>query len=109
MVRLENAIQISRRNYSYLFSVLFLDLDEFKTVNDSLGRAFGDQLLIPVAKQLRNCISTEDTVARLGGGEFVFLLEAVNMPPSVESGGGMFTEKTRILKSERVNSSSRLE
>ena len=86
MDRQENAIQISRRNYSYLFSVLFLDLDEFKTVNDSLGHAFGDQLLMSVAKQLRNCISTEDTVARLSGDEFVFLLEDVNMPPRLKAG-----------------------
>jgi diguanylate cyclase (GGDEF)-like protein/PAS domain S-box-containing protein len=74
--RLEYAIQRAHRENSSL-AVLFLDLDRFKTVNDSLGHPVGDQLLKSVAALLGACVRSEDTVARLGGDEFVILLEGV--------------------------------
>ena len=74
--RLEYAIQRAHRESSSL-AVLFLDLDRFKTVNDSLGHPVGDQLLKSVAALLGACVRSEDTVARLGGDEFVILLEGV--------------------------------
>ena len=75
--RLEHALAIARRNRSRV-SVMFLDLDRFKNVNDTLGHQFGDMLLREVAARLQACAREADTVARLGGDEFVVMLEALD-------------------------------
>ena len=74
--RLKHAIERSRRNKTQL-AVLFMDLDGFKHVNDSLGHQVGDSLLCLVAERLKECIREEDTVARLGGDEFVVVMGEV--------------------------------
>lgn len=73
--RLSHAINRSRRHPTYQFALLFLDLDRFKVINDSLGHTIGDQLLITIAHRLESCLRPGDTIARLGGDEFVVLLE----------------------------------
>jgi len=77
MDRLEHAVDRARRRKDYTFGVLFLDLDRFKVVNDSLGHRTGDQLLVGIARRLEACLRPGDTVARLGGDEFTILLEDV--------------------------------
>jgi diguanylate cyclase (GGDEF)-like protein len=85
MERLSQAILRSDRRRLYS-AVLFLDLDRFKVVNDSLSHEAGDQLLVQVARRLMGCIRPEDTVARLGGDEFVVLFEDIQ---SVNEGLGV--------------------
>jgi diguanylate cyclase (GGDEF)-like protein/PAS domain S-box-containing protein len=75
MDRLGQAIKRSKRNLNYVFAVLFLDLDHFKLVNDSLGHIVGDELLVAMARRLEVGLRPGDTIARLGGDEFAILLE----------------------------------
>lgn len=76
--RLQHVITSSTRRDEALYAVLFLDLDRFKIVNDSLGHIIGDKLLINVGGKLIECIRPGDTVARLGGDEFSILLESIS-------------------------------
>jgi diguanylate cyclase (GGDEF)-like protein/PAS domain S-box-containing protein len=78
MDRLARAIESHRRHPESIFAVLFLDLDRFKVVNDSLGHLLGDQLLIAVAQRLNSLIRSSDTVARLGGDEFAMLIDGID-------------------------------
>lgn len=75
--RINTELAHARRQQS-MTALLFLDLDRFKIINDSLGHAIGDQLLQVVARRLKNCVREDDTVARLGGDEFMVLLPHIS-------------------------------
>ena len=92
--RIEIAIGEARRNDSS-FTLLFIDLDGFKTVNDSLGHPAGDKLLRKFSRRLIQCVREEDTVARLSGDEFVVLLEKVGRRRDIEHVMAGILERTR--------------
>jgi diguanylate cyclase (GGDEF)-like protein/PAS domain S-box-containing protein len=83
MARLEQALEKVHDNPTHKVSVLFIDLDRFKIVNDSLGHQIGDELLIGIADRLRECLRPSDMVARLGGDEFTILVEGKYDPKEV--------------------------
>ena len=76
--RLDQCIKHTSRDSSYVYAVLFLDLDRFKNINDSLGHTVGDQVLNGVAERLQKCVREVDTVARLGGDEFAMILDDID-------------------------------
>ncbi len=98
--RFHLALSVSARSHHY-GAVLFLDMDRFKTLNDTLGHDYGDLLLIEVAERLRYCVREADTVARLGGDEFVVLFEEVDKSAEQASQKvALIAEKIRIALSE---------
>ncbi|HLM01122.1 MAG TPA: EAL domain-containing protein, partial [Pyrinomonadaceae bacterium] len=90
MARLEQALHKALDNPAYKVSVLFIDLDRFKIVNDSLGHQIGDELLMGIADRLRECLRPSDMVARLGGDEFTILVE------------GKYEQKEVVRIAERI-------
>src|SRR5882724_725424 len=85
--RLQQAISLAQR-HGYSIAVMFLDLDRFKHVNDSLGHGVGDQLLQAMAMRLERCVRRSDTVGRLGGDEFVVILSELSEPDHASKGAG---------------------
>jgi diguanylate cyclase (GGDEF)-like protein len=75
--RLKNLFAHKGRKQEMLFAVLFIDLDHFKRINDTLGHVFGDKLLQAVAERLKSCVRPGDTVSRFGGDEFVIILDSL--------------------------------
>jgi diguanylate cyclase (GGDEF)-like protein/PAS domain S-box-containing protein len=95
MDRLSNAIARAKRSENYLFAVLFLDLDRFKVINDSLGHLVGDQLLIAIARRVETCLRAGDTFARLGGDEFTILLDGIDdVQDAIQVGDRILKELT---------------
>ena len=92
--RLEHAADRSRR-LTTGYAVLFLDIDNFKTVNDSLGHQAGDQLLVEAATILALCLRRADTAARLGGDEFAILIEDIDDPETATRLAERITESFR--------------
>jgi diguanylate cyclase (GGDEF)-like protein/PAS domain S-box-containing protein len=78
--RLEQVVSYGQHRPDYLFAVLLIDLDRFKSVNDSLGHLVGDQLLCALALRLRSCLRPEETLARLGSDDLIVLLEDLTDP-----------------------------
>ncbi len=72
--KLEQVLAYAQQDQNYHFAVLFLDVDRFKVINDSLGHSTGDQLLIAMSRRLETCVRSQDIIARLGGDEFIIIL-----------------------------------
>ena len=107
--RLENALEKAHENPNHKVSVLFIDLDRFKIVNDSLGHLIGDQLLIGISERLRDCLRPADIVARLGGDEFTILVEGKHQDKEVINIAERIKEKFAIpfdLSGQEVYSSA---
>lgn len=81
--RMSMAVERAKRVCDYKFAVLFIDLDRFKVVNDTMGHEMGDKLLVNLSHRLKDCVRAVDTVARLGGDEFAILLDGISHPEIV--------------------------
>lgn len=89
--RLNNMLEVSKRKKSH-FSIVMMDLDGFKVVNDTHGHAIGDLLLKEIAQRIKSCLRANDTVCRLGGDEFIFLLDDKQRNTSLEICKRIFSE-----------------
>jgi len=93
--RIEQALALARRNHQY-GAVMFVDLDNFKQINDARGHSIGDHLLTEVAKRLQALLRVEDTVARIGGDEFVLLINELGQDVEASARAAMaVAEKVR--------------
>jgi diguanylate cyclase (GGDEF)-like protein len=107
--RIEFTIAHAKRNPDYKYGILFIDLDRFKVINDSLGHSIGDQLLIGVSNLLQECVRENDLVARLGGDEFVILLDGIKSIQDATSIGERIQQKMRSpfeLQSQNIFTSA---
>ena len=107
--RIEFTIAHAKRNPDYKYGILFIDLDRFKVINDSLGHSIGDQLLIAVSNLLQECVRENDLVARLGGDEFVILLDGIKSIQDATSIGERIQQKMRSpfeLESQNIFTSA---
>lgn len=95
MERIDFAIKHAKRHSGYMYALLFIDLDRFKIINDSLGHSVGDQLLVAVSNLLKDCLRESDIVARLGGDEFVILLDGIRDPQDAILIGERIQQKLR--------------
>lgn len=96
--------ECQRTNQS--FTVLFIDLDHFKEINDSLGHSIGDELLIQVARTLKNCVRSYDLLCRFGGDEFIAILKNVNRTAEIENRARIITScvsESRTIQGAVVN------
>ena len=101
MDRVDQCIKHTGRHQSCVYAVLFLDLDRFKNINDSLGHAVGDQVLRDVAERLKECVRQVDTVARLGGDEFAILLDDLeDVSDAYHAAGRIHQELVKPLQLE---------
>lgn len=82
-IHLQHSLQKTKRNKGH-FALLFLDLDGFKEINDTLGHSAGDELLQQIANRIKSCIRDEDTAARFGGDEFTVILEEIHQATDAE-------------------------
>ncbi|MBT7085355.1 MAG: GGDEF domain-containing protein [Desulfobacterales bacterium] len=90
--RLNQALIQSKR-YKRKFALLFIDLDKFKSVNDTLGHDAGDKLLIKVSERLKSCVRESDTIARIGGDEFTIILSTITTSDNAETVAGIIVKK----------------
>lgn len=90
-----NGIKRKKQRVNYTFAVAFIDLDRFKTINDSLGHNYGDRLLIEVGRRLKSCLRSNDEIARLGGDEFVIFLDDIRDSSDAERIIGRLLEQLK--------------